>query len=91
MQEKEVKPIYWKADGKIFRIQHSGLTVCVHNYVGCGDQLYVSCPELDISTRELKSTSLPEARIEALRFIESYTQKLVKTASELVIRAKEPQ
>ena len=87
---KKTSNIRWEREGDSYRITWGDLTVCVHKYIGCGDQLFVTCHDLRIVTKALLFKDFKDARVEALRYVEDYAQKLAKTASELVIRAREP-
>lgn len=42
------------------------INVCVHEYVGCGAALFVTCHDLRIERRQLNSMNLDEAKSEAI-------------------------
>lgn len=81
--------IRWEREGAGYRITWGDLTVCVHKYIGCGDQLFVSCHSIGITQVPL-SMNGAEARTEALRYVESYLQQLLKAANALMVRVREP-
>nr|DAM66131.1 MAG TPA: hypothetical protein [Caudoviricetes sp.] len=48
-------------DGSIFDLKDNSLKLSIHKYVGCGDNLYLSCYELGISRKDLETEDFNEA------------------------------
>ena len=48
-------------DGSIFDLKDNSLKLSIHKYAGCGDNLYLSCYELGISTKNLETEDFNEA------------------------------
>lgn len=48
-------------DGSIFELKDNSLKLSIHKYVGCGDNLYLSCYELGISRKDLETEDFNEA------------------------------
>lgn len=48
-------------DGSIFDLKDNSLKLSIHKYTGCGDNLYLSCYELGISTKNLETEDFNKA------------------------------
>ena len=48
-------------DGSIFDLKDNSMKLSIHKYAGCGDNLYLSCCELGISTKSLETEDFNEA------------------------------
>lgn len=48
-------------DGSIFELKDNSLKLSIHKYMGCGDNLYLSCYELGISRKDLETEDFNEA------------------------------
>lgn len=48
-------------DGSIFDLKDNSLKLSIHKYVGCGNDLFLSCYELGISTKNLETEDFNEA------------------------------
>lgn len=45
----------------MYDLKNNPLGICIHKHVGCGDNLYLTCPKLDIRDRALFTEDMPEA------------------------------
>lgn len=48
-------------DGSIFDLKDNSLKLSIHKYAGCGNDLFLSCYELGISTKNLETEDFNEA------------------------------
>lgn len=48
-------------DGSIFDLKDNSLKLSIHKYTGCGNNLFLSCCELGISTKNLETENFNEA------------------------------
>ena len=48
-------------DGSIFDLKDNSLKLSIHKYAGCGNDLFLSCCELGISTKNLETENFNEA------------------------------
>lgn len=48
-------------DGNIFDLKDNSLKLSIHKYAGCGNDLFLSCYELGISTKNLETEDFNEA------------------------------
>lgn len=56
-------------DGSIFDLKDYSLKVSIHKYVGCGDNLYLSCYELGISQKDLETEDFNEAVSKSMEIV----------------------
>lgn len=60
------KPVLgWEDRDGLATYQGKLLRYSIHHYFGCGDTLFLSCYDLRIEQYQLKSTTIPEAKVEA--------------------------
>lgn len=52
------------------------VTICIHNFIHCGDTLYLDCPVLGINDHPLKSKEIFECVPEAKEIIKQKLNKL---------------
>ena len=45
----------------IYDLKNNPLGICIHKYVGCGDNLYLTCHKLNIRDRDLSTDDIVEA------------------------------
>lgn len=45
----------------IYDLKNNPLGICIHKYVGCGDNLYLTCYKLNIWDRDLFTEDITEA------------------------------
>ena len=48
-------------NGSIFDLKDNSLKLSIHKYVGCGNNLFLSCYELGISRKNLETEDFSEA------------------------------
>ena len=53
------------------------IRMSIHKYVGCGDLLYFTCPELGINKVSLNTEDFDEAEIKALKVLKNRCNTLV--------------
>lgn len=70
------KPSIWEASTKSLRI-------CVHHYLGCDEEWFVTCQELRVQRRPLKSVDIEAAKAEAVRFLVRRAKQIVAELSAL--------
>jgi len=74
--DKVRRPSIWEAKTKNLRI-------AVHHYVGCGDEWFVTCHDLHVERRPLKSVDIEAAKAEAVRFLMRRAKQIVAELSAL--------
>lgn len=62
-------------EGSIFTLKNP-LGICIHKYVGCGDNLYLSCDRLGIDTENLHTEDFNEAVNKAKQIIMIYSRRM---------------
>ena len=62
--------------GTIFRLKNNPLDVCIHKYLGCGGNWYLSCDKLGIDTQFLGTEDFNEAVEKAKQIIEVYSRRI---------------
>ncbi len=67
-------------DGSIFELKDNSLKLSIHKYVGCGDNLYLSCYELEISRKDLETEDFNEAVSKAKDIISAEVKKIREEA-----------
>lgn len=45
----------------VYDLKNNPLGICIHKYVGCGDNLYLTCYKLNIWDRDLLTEDITEA------------------------------
>jgi hypothetical protein len=80
----------WKKAFGSWQVRYGHLHVSVHNFLGCGDQIYVTCYSVGIEQLPLETKDWKEARAQALRVVEGYLKDRAREASELCVNAQEP-
>lgn len=56
-------------EGSIFELKDNKLGISIHHYVGCGNNWYLSCKALKMSSRSLETENFEEAVEKAKRII----------------------
>lgn len=67
-------------DGSIFELKDNSLKLSIHKYAGCGDNLYLSCYELEISRKDLETEDFNEAVSKAKDIISAEVKKIREEA-----------
>lgn len=62
--------------GTIFKFRNRDFNICIHNFIHCGDTLYLDCPVLGINDHPLKSKEIFECVPEAKEIIKQKLNKL---------------
>ena len=62
--------------GTIFKLKNNPLDVCIHKYVRCGGNWYLSCDKLGIDTQFLGTEDFNEAVEKAKQIIETYSRRI---------------
>lgn len=62
-------------EGSIFTLKNP-LDICIHKYVGCGDNLYLSCHKLGIDTENLYTEDFNEAVKKAKQIVMIYSRRV---------------
>lgn len=65
----------------IFDLKDNALGICIHKYVGCGNNLYLTCHKMNINTYDLFTEDMGEA-------IRKSQEIISKTLMELTLNAK---
>ena len=60
------------------------IEMSIHKYVGCGDALFLSCPELRIAQLDLNTEDWDTAEEKAVKIIESTVSNLHADMMKLV-------
>ena len=89
--KKQHAAALWRKESGAWQIRYGDLRVSVHNFMGMGDTIFVSCFSIGIEKHPLTTTDWKEARAQALRVIEAYLKDLAREASELCVIAQEPE
>lgn len=78
--DKERKPRYFEAKVGI-------VDLCIHKYIGCGEEWFLSSKELNLDKCELKTLDIEKAKEEALNKARHFTDlrwQLYKEALEIL-------
>ncbi len=76
MEQLQLQKLYgrggrmnWKEYSGMHTLKIDSFEICVHKYVGCGDEYFVTCHQLDINRQELKCNNLKESKVKAVNYI----------------------
>lgn len=58
------------ANGTIFELKNSPCTIKIHKIIDCGDNLFLSCPMLDIRMHSLDTTDFDTAVKNAQQYVQ---------------------
>ena len=71
--------------GSIFKLKNNELDIRIHKYVGCGDNLFLSCPTLRIDTMDLETEDFDEAVRIAKNVINKQIYKITEEAKKFYL------
>lgn len=67
-----------------FRVNDNDLDIVIHKYVGCGDELYLTCYKLKIDCMSLHTNDINEAVQIAKKIIRGCIESLVKESEKFL-------
>lgn len=68
----------------IFSVADNDLNIIIHKYVGCGDELYLTCNKLRIDGLGLRTTNINEAVKNAKEIIRGRIELLVRESEKFL-------
>lgn len=71
--------------GTIFTLEAFPVKVSIHKIHGCGDNYYLSCPDLQLSQHDLKTSIFERAVITAQIVIDTKLQALCETMNPFIL------
>lgn len=69
----------------IYNLKANTLGICIHKYVGCGDNLYLSCHKLNIQGRDLYTEDMNEAVKNAQGIISEILRDITMNARAFIL------
>ena len=69
----------------IFKLKNNILDICIHKYVGCGDNLYLNCHRLNINDRDLFTDSMEEAVKRSQGIISEVMREIKLNAEKFIL------
>ena len=78
-----------KKSGTIFELKDNKLGIRIHKYVGCGDELFLSCRCLGINMRDLRTEDFDKAVEVAKDIIYKEVRKLSEEADKFYLGKSE--
>lgn len=76
-------------EGTIFDLKGSKVKISIHNFSGCGDKLYLSCYELNISKASLDTEDFDEAVKKAKEIIKNRVDFLKEETGKFLAEENE--
>lgn len=70
--------------GTIFNLKGCGVRITIHKFAGCGENLYLSCPELSISEEDLKTEDFNEATKAARKIVKKRIDFLIEATKDFI-------
>ena len=78
-----------KKSGSVFELKDNKLGIRIHKYVGCGDELFLSCRCLGINMRDLRTEDFDKAVEVAKGIIYKEVRKLSEEADKFYLGKSE--
>ena len=78
-----------KKSGSVFELKDNKLGIRIHKYIGCGDELFLSCRCLGINTRDLGTEDFDKAVEVAKDIIYKEVRKLSEEADKFYLGKSE--
>ena len=78
-----------KQSGTVFELKNNKLGIRIHKYVGCGDELFLSCRCLGINMRDLGTEDFDKAVEVAKDIIYKEVRKLSEEADKFYLGKSE--
>lgn len=69
----------------IYNLKANTLGICIHKYVGCGDNLYLSCRKLNIQDRDLCTEDMNKAVKNAQGIISEILRDITMNARAFIL------
>ena len=78
-----------KQSGTVFELKNNKLGIRIHKYVGCGNELFLSCRCLGIDMRDLKTEDFDKAVEVAKGIVSQEVNKLMEETNKFCLDKSE--